>query len=196
MGRTILRRAGNTVEQECLLSGSTRAFVATAGNYLLRVAVDLLSRKYRFSPGLDWANIPETDISGHRFRCCKTRWLYTVKRQNWRRRNRREKIDAAIAEFGAAIDEALDAIEEEYFLSLVTTCENMSELADETLNRMTAAAAAANETAQRVKVTGEATEQLSASINNIGGGGDPGLGDDKSSRWRYTAHTTSDFVIE
>ena len=40
---------------------------------------------------------------------------------------------------------------------------------------MTIAAAAANETAQRVKVTGEATEQLSASINNIGGEAIQGL---------------------
>jgi methyl-accepting chemotaxis protein len=44
----------------------------------------------------------------------------------------------------------------------------MSELANDTLRQMTAAAAAANETAQRVKVTGEATEQLSTSINHTG----------------------------
>ena len=153
------------VEQECLL-GIDASFRATAGNYLLRVAVDLLSRKYRISPAR-FAKYLKLISQVIAFDVANAMALHREAAE-LRRRNRREKIDAAIKDFGAAIDEALDAIENTS-LSLVTTCKNMSELANETLKRMTVAAAAANETARRVKVTGEATEQLSASINHIGG---------------------------
>jgi methyl-accepting chemotaxis protein len=159
------------VEQECLL-GIDASFRATVGNYLLRVAVDLLSRKYRFSQS-KCAKYTKLISQVIAFDVANAMALHREAAE-LRRRNRREKIAAAITDFGAAIDEALDAIENTSS-SLVTTCENMSELANETLNRMTIAATAANETAQRVKATGEATEQLSASISHIGGEATQGL---------------------
>jgi methyl-accepting chemotaxis protein len=171
LGPNYFASCRNTVEQECFL-GIDASFRATAGNYLLRVAVDLLSCKYRFSPTrlVKYTKLISQVIA---FDVANAMALHREAAE-LRRRNRREKIGAAITDFGATIDEALDAIENTSS-SLVATCENMSELARETLNRMTIAAAAANETAQRVKVTGEATEQLSASINNIGGEAIQGL---------------------
>jgi methyl-accepting chemotaxis protein len=44
----------------------------------------------------------------------------------------------------------------------------MREVADDTLNRMAVASSAAAETTHRVKITGEATEELSGSIQHIG----------------------------
>ena len=154
----------DTVEQEAAIGLDAR-MRSIAGSFVLKAALDALARKYRFSP----ARLVECTKIISRVICFDIASAITLHLEaaELRRRNRREKIDAAIADLGTAIDEALDAIENTS-LSLATTCTNMSGLADETLNRMTIAAAAANETAQRVKLTGDATERLSASINHIG----------------------------
>jgi methyl-accepting chemotaxis protein len=164
LGAEYFASCRRTVEQESVIGLDAR-FRGTAGNYLLRVAVDVLARKYRFAPGkiAKYTKLISQVIA---FDVANAMALHREASER-RRRNRREKIDAAIADFGAAIDEALDAIEGAS-QSLHATCKSMSELANDTLNRMTIAATAANDTAQRVKVTGEATEQLSASINHIG----------------------------
>lgn len=164
LGLNYIASCRRIVELESALGIDAR-FRGTAGNYLLQVAVDALSRRYRFSRA-KFAEYTKLISQVIAFDVANAMTLHREATE-LRRRNRREKIDAAITEFGTAIDEALDAIEGTSS-SLFATCKNMSELADETLNRMTIAAAAANETAQRVKATGEATEQLSASINQIG----------------------------
>ena len=80
---------------------------------------------------------------------------------------RRKEIDEAITEFAGAIGEVLKAITDAS-TSLTATCSTMREVADDTLNRMAVASSAAAETTQRVKITGEATEELSGSIQHIG----------------------------
>ena len=165
----------DTVEQEAAIGLDAR-MRSIAGSFVLKAALDALGHKYRFSP----ARLVECTKIISRVICFDIASAITLHLEaaELRRRNRREKIDAAIADLGTAIDEALDAIENTS-VSLATTCTNMTGLSDETLNRMTAAAAAANETAQRVKLTGDATERLSASITHIGARSVPRLGDDK-----------------
>jgi methyl-accepting chemotaxis protein len=70
-------------------------------------------------------------------------------------------------DFAGAIGEVLEAIKDASS-SLTTTCKTMREVADDTLNRMAVASSAAAETTRRVKMTGEATEELSGSIQHIG----------------------------
>jgi methyl-accepting chemotaxis protein len=153
-----------TVKEEIALGIDAR-FRCTLGNYLLRVVVDVLSRKYVFSPKkcAKYAKLISQVIA---FDVANAMALHR-EAADMGRRNRREKIDAAIADFGGAINEALAAIENASS-SLIATCKTMHELANETLTRMSIATSAANETAQRVKVTDEATEHLTASITHIG----------------------------
>ena len=80
---------------------------------------------------------------------------------------RRIAIDEAINGFAGDVGEVLQAITEAS-ISLTATCTSMREVAGDTLKRMAVASPAAAETTQRVKMTGEATEELSASIQHIG----------------------------
>jgi methyl-accepting chemotaxis protein len=164
LGAEYIVSCRRTVEHESAI-GLDAQFRGTAGNYLFRVAADALARKYKFAPA-KIAKCTKLISQVIAFDVANAMALHREATER-RRRNRREKIDAAIADFGAAIDEALDAIESGS-RALHATCQSMSELANETLNQMTAAAIAANETAERVKITGEATQQLSTSINHTG----------------------------
>lgn len=164
LGPPYIASCRRTVAQESAMGIDAR-FRGTAGNYLLQVAIDVLTRKYRFFP-TRLARSTKLISQVIAFDVANAMALHR-EAVELRRRNRRDKIDAAIGDFGAAIDNALDAIED-VSSSLTTTCNSMRELAGETLNRMTIATAAANETAQRVKATDEATEQLTASISHIG----------------------------
>jgi len=153
-----------TVEQEAALGFDAR-LRSTAGNYLLRAAVNALARKYWFSPrklagsaklisqviAFDVANA----MTLHREAAEKAIQL------------RRKEIDEAITEFAGAMGEVLKAITDAS-TSLTATCSTMREAAGDTLNRMGVASSAAAETTQRVKMTGEATEELSGSIEHIG----------------------------
>jgi methyl-accepting chemotaxis protein len=164
LGRPYFDSCRKTVEQEAALGFDAR-FRSTAGNYVLRAAIDALVRKHRFSPrkvavgtklmsqaiAFDVANA----VTLHREAAEKAR------------KTRREEIDDAIAEFAGAIGEVLEAITEAS-TSLTTTCSSMRELADDTRSRMAVASSAAAESAQRVKNTGDATEELSGSIQHIG----------------------------
>ena len=80
---------------------------------------------------------------------------------------RRGVIDAAIADFAAAIGEVIEAIKEAS-TSLTTTCSALKDAADDTLRRMGSASSASAETAQRMETTVTATEELSGSIQEIG----------------------------
>ena len=153
-----------TVEQEAALGIDAR-FRSTVGNYVLRAALDALARKHKFSRSklvqdvkllsqvlaFDVANAmtlhrEATEMAAHK---------------------RRLAIDEAIADFGDAIGEVLGAVKEASS-SLTTTCQAMREVAGDTLHRMATASSAAAETTQRVRVTVEATEELSGSIQHIG----------------------------
>lgn len=153
-----------TAEQETSF-GIDASFRSTLGNYVLKAAVDALARKYRLAPR-KYAKYTKLISQFIAFDVANAMALHRES-ADLTRRNRRAKIDAAIVEFGSAIDEALDAIENKSS-SLTKTCTTMRELANEALNRIITVTTAANETAHRVKATDEATEQLASSISNIG----------------------------
>lgn len=153
-----------TVEQEVAL-GIDASFRSTLGNYVLKAVVDVLARRYGFAPR-KYAQYTKIISQVLAVDDANAMALHQESVE-LKRRNRRAKIDAAIADFGSAIDEALDAIENTT-TSLTNTCRSMCALADETLNRLTTVSTAADETARRVRATDEATEQLAYSISNIG----------------------------
>lgn len=164
LGVSYFASCRRTVEQEAAL-GIDASFRSTLGNYVLKAAVDVLVRRYRFAPR-KYAQYVKMISQAIAFDVANAIALHRESVE-LRRRNRRAKIDDAISDFGSAIDEALDAIENTT-MSLTQTCRSMYELANETLNRLTTVTTAANETAQRVRATDEATEQLACSISNIG----------------------------
>ncbi len=153
-----------TVEQEAALGLDAR-MRSTAGNYLLRAAVDALARKHRFSPSKLAASVKllaqviAFDVAN----------AMTLHREaaEMAEQKRRAEIDEAIAGFAGAIGDVLEAIKDAS-TSLTATCQTMREVSDQTLKRMAIASAAAAETTQRVKMTGEATDELSGSIHHIG----------------------------
>ena len=153
-----------TVEQEAAL-GIDGRFRSTAGNYVLRAALDALGRKHKFSPAklIAGAKLVSQVMA---FDVANTMTLHRERAQNTARK-RRQTIDVAIADFATAIGEVLEAIKDASS-SLTTTCTTMRGLADDAVSRMAVASTAAAETTQRVKVTSEATEELSGSIHHIG----------------------------
>jgi methyl-accepting chemotaxis protein len=80
---------------------------------------------------------------------------------------RRQVMDEAIAEFGGTIGEVIAAINESSG-SLSNISSLMQQMTDDTLSRMAQASTASTETAQSVSRTVTATDQLSASIREIG----------------------------
>ena len=153
-----------TVEREAALGIDAR-FRSTAGNCVLRAALESLKRKYRFSPGklVENAKLLSQVIA---FDVANAMTLYREAAEGDAFR-RRQAIDEAIKSFDDAIGQVLDATKEATCL-LTKTFKTMREIADETLRRMALASTAAAETAQRVKMTGNATNDLSGSIQHIG----------------------------
>jgi methyl-accepting chemotaxis protein len=153
-----------TVEQEATFGIDAR-FRSTAGNYLLRGAMDALARKYWYSRAKLVANtklvskVIAFDVAN----------AMTLHREaaELKRKERRQVIDAAIADFAGTVGEVLEAIKDAS-ASLTSTCTTMRQLADDAVGRITVAATAAAETTQRVKMTSEATDELYGSINHIG----------------------------
>ncbi len=154
----------HTVEQEAALGFDAR-LRSTAGNFVFRAAVDALTRKHRFSP----RKLAESVKLVSKVIAFDVANAMTLHREAAEKAalKRRHEIDEAIGEFAGAIGEVLKAITEAS-TSLTATCSSMRELADDTLNRMAVASAAAAETTVRVRATGEATDELSASIQHIG----------------------------
>ena len=153
-----------TVEQEAALGLDAR-FRSTAGNYLLRQALDALRRKHRFSPTklVENAKLLSQVIA---FDVANAMTLHREAAEN-NAHKRRDVIDEAIADFAAAIGSVLEAIKDASS-SLTTTCTTMGDLASVSLERMAVASTAAAETTQRVKATSDATEELYGSIHHIG----------------------------
>ena len=153
-----------TVEQESALGFDAR-LRSTAGNYVLRAAIDALARKHRFSPRKLAAG---TKLLSQAIAFDVANAM-TLHREAAERagEKRRKEIDEAIAEFGGAMSKVLEAVSEAT-ASLTSTCSAMREVAGDTLNRMAVASSAAAETTQRVMMTSQSTEELSASIRHIG----------------------------
>jgi methyl-accepting chemotaxis protein len=164
LGARYIESCRKTVQQEASLGVDAR-FRSTAGNCVLRAAVEALARKYRFSP----AKLAEGTILVSQVIAFDVGNAMTLHREASEKATelRRKEIDDAIAEFDAAISNVLAAIQCAS-TSLTATCTTMREGADETLRRMGLASLAAAETKQRVKMTVEATEELSLSISHIG----------------------------
>jgi methyl-accepting chemotaxis protein len=153
-----------TVEQEATLGLDAR-FRSTAGNYLLLAAFKALSRKHRLSP----ARFAESAALVSQVIAFDVANAIALHREAAEAATqiRRQTIDEAIADFAGAIGDVLLAIKDAS-TSLTTTCATMRGVTDETLRRMAVASAAAAETTQRVKMTGDATGELSGSIQHIG----------------------------
>jgi len=164
LGESYFKSCQKTVAQEAAFGFDAR-FRSTAGNYVLRAAVDALAHKHRFSPRklAKGAKLMSQAIA---FDVANAVTLHREAAER-ARKTRREEIDDAIAEFAGAIGEVLEAITEAS-TSLTATCSTMRELADDTLDRMAVASSAAAESAHRVRNTGDATEELSGSIQHIG----------------------------
>ena len=153
-----------TMEQEAALGFDAR-LRSTAGNYVLRAALGALARTHKFSRA---KLVKDVELVSQviAFDVANAMTLHRQAAEA-NAHKRRLAIDAAIADFGGAIGDVLEAIKDASSL-LTTTCETMRELADDTLRRMAVASTASAETTQRVQVTGAATEELSASIQHIG----------------------------
>jgi methyl-accepting chemotaxis protein len=161
-----------TVKREAALGIDAR-FRSTVGNGVLRMGLDALARKHKFSPAMlaEQAKLLSKVIA---FDVANAMTLHREAEET-ATQFRRKEIDSAIAEFGGAIGDVLEAIKDASS-SLTTTCSTMREVADDTLKRMAVASSAAAETTERVKATVDATEDLSSSISHIGREATRGMG--------------------
>jgi methyl-accepting chemotaxis protein len=153
-----------TVQREAEMGLDAR-IRSTSGSFVVQMSLDVLARKHRlFSAklaerGRIIAKVISFDVSN----------AMTLHRQaaDHAAQARRGAIDAAIADFDAAIGEVIEAIKEAS-ASLTATGSALRQVADDTLSRMASASSASAETAQRMDVTVTATEELSGSIQEIG----------------------------
>jgi methyl-accepting chemotaxis protein len=153
-----------TVEQEAAL-GLDGRMRSSAGNFVLRAALNALARKHRFSSatlaerGKVLAQAIAFDVAN----------AMTLHRSATERaaEARRKMIDEAISGFDGAIGGVVEAIKESS-ASLSRICATLQTIAEETMRRMASASTGAQETTHRVDVTVAATEELSASIREIG----------------------------
>jgi len=164
LGARYFASCRTTVEQEAAIGIDAR-FRSTAGNYLLRAALDALAQKHKFSRTrlVDDAKLLSQVIA---FDVANAMTLHREAADRTAE-NRRQTIDAAIRDFDATIGAVLLSIKDALAL-LSATCTTMREVANDSLKRMAVASRASEETTQRVKVTGDATEELYGSIHHIG----------------------------
>jgi methyl-accepting chemotaxis protein len=162
----------HTVSEEAAIGLDAR-IRSTAGSFMIKAALDILARKYRFSTaklaerGKIVAQVVNFDVAN----------AMTLHRQAAERaaQARRGAIDAAIADFDGAIGDVIEAIKEAS-ASLAATALMLRQVAEDTLGRMTLASSASAETARRMDTTVTATEELSGSIHEIGQQATNGLG--------------------
>jgi len=152
------------VEQEAAI-GLDGRMRSTAGSFVLSAAIRALARKYWFSPH---KLAHRAMIVSQAIALDVTNAMALHKEAADRAsKARRETIDAAIADFAAAIGSVVDAIKESS-ASLTATSGTMKKMADDTLGRMASASSAAAETTRRVEAAGAAAGDLSDSIEHIG----------------------------
>jgi methyl-accepting chemotaxis protein len=147
----------HTVHQEAAM-GMDGRIRSTAGSYMLKVSLEALARKYRFSSvkvvayGTVISQVISFDLAN----------AMTLHRQAAEEAavQRRGAIDAAIADFASAIGEVVNAIKETSD-SLSASCTTLNDVANDT---------------HRIEATVAATEELSGSIQEIGEQATRGLG--------------------
>jgi len=124
-----------TVEQEAAIGLDAR-IRSSAGNTVLRGALDALAQAHRFSPAklAERAKVVSQVIS---FDAANAMTLHRHAAER-AAHTRRDAIDAAIAEFDDAIGEIIEAIKEAS-ASLGMTGSMLRQLAEDTLSRMASA---------------------------------------------------------
>jgi methyl-accepting chemotaxis protein len=160
------------MQQEAAI-GLDACIRCTIGNFVLNAALDALSRKHRFSVagaigrGKIIAQVISFDVTN----------AMTLSRQIAEEAvfARRNVINAAIEDFASATGEVIEAIKEASD-SLTTTCSMLKQVANDMLSRTASASSASAETAERMETTAVATEELTASIQEIGVQATRGLG--------------------
>jgi methyl-accepting chemotaxis protein len=153
-----------TSEQEGALGFENRARM-NCGAAMLRAALEVFAQKYRFQPAA-LAERVRVFSQAIFFDLVNTSSFYLEGLEK-AATARRQQIDEAIAEFDGAIGDVIVAIKETSS-GLTTTSGVMQQVADDTVRRMTSASSASAETVQSVDITVAATEELSASIREIG----------------------------
>jgi methyl-accepting chemotaxis protein len=164
LDRSYAELCRQTVQREAEMGFDAR-IRSTSGSFVLQMAFDVLARAHRFSAakvaerGQAVARVINFDVSN----------AMTLHRQAAEQaaKERRGVIDAAIADFDAAIGAVIEAIKEAS-ASLSVTSATLKQSADETFNRMASASSASAETSHRMGATVTATEELSGSIQEIG----------------------------
>ena len=153
-----------TVEHEASL-GLDGRMRSSAGNFVLRAAIDALVHKHRWSASTlaERCRVLSQVIA---FDVANAMTLHRTAVEDAAER-RRKAIDEAIAGFDGAIGGVVAAIKEAS-VGLSRVCATMETVVDETARRMGAASAGARETTQSVDVTVGATSQLYESIREIG----------------------------
>jgi methyl-accepting chemotaxis protein len=161
----------DTLRQHAAIGLEARARIF-AGNCVLRKATGALARKYWFSNSTvaAYSKIVAQTIM---FDLAITVTLHATEGKR-SREAKREALDRSIMEFGGIINAVVDAIKEASG-SLTTTSTGLQHAAGETLSRMASASAAVTETSRSVDVAVPATEELSQSIEEIGGQAGRGL---------------------
>ena len=164
LDQTYAASCRNTVLQEAAIGLDAR-IRSTAGSYVLRAALDALARKHRFSRArlVERAKLVSQVLS---FDVANAITLHRQAREQ-AALQRRQAIDAGIADFAGAIGEVIEAIKEAS-ASLTATSQTLNQIAGDTGGSMTAASSASAETARRMEATVKATEELSGSIEEIG----------------------------
>jgi methyl-accepting chemotaxis protein len=163
-GEKYLAACRHTIDQEATLGFEGRARMNSAAA-VLRTAIVVLQRKYRYSPGklADQLNVLSQAI----FFDLATTSTFYLQRVRDAASARRRVIDEAIGEFDGAIGGVIDALKEATG-SLTSTSTTVQHLTNDTLLRMASAATASTETSRSVDLTVAATEELSTSIQEIG----------------------------
>jgi methyl-accepting chemotaxis protein len=153
-----------TVQREAEMGFDAR-IRSTSGSFVIQMSLDVLARK-RFWTSAKLAERSRVIARVISFDVSNAMTLHRQAAEH-AAQARRGAIDAAIADFDAAIGEVVEAIKEAS-ASLTMTGVTLKQGADETLNRMAAASSASAETSQRMSTTVVATEELSGSIQEIG----------------------------
>jgi len=153
-----------TVRQEAAI-GLDGRLRSTSGNFVLRMALDVLARRHRFS-AIKLAELGQIISQVISFDVANAMTLHRQASEE-AALARRGAIDAAIADFAAAIGDVNEAIKDTS-ASLTTACLALQQAGDDALRRIASASSASTETAQRMEATVTATEELSGSIQEIG----------------------------
>jgi len=153
-----------TIEQEAAIGLDGRARIHV-GNLVLKVALDAHARRHRLSAGrvASYGKIVAQAIA---FDLAMTLALHQQVAGK-AAQERAEAIDGAIAQFDGAIGEIIAAIKDTS-VSLTNTSGTVRRATEETRARMATASAASVETTRSVENSVSATEELSASIKEIG----------------------------